>query len=500
MTALARCVMVQGTASGVGKSVVATALCRVLRDAGFRVAPFKAQNMSLNAAVTAAGEEIGRAQAAQAEAAGIDARATMNPILLKPEGESRSQLVVLGRARGSVAAREYWTRRSALWPVVTGALTGLRREFEVVVIEGAGSPAEVNLRRTEIANMRVALASDAAVLLVADISPGGVFAQVLGTLDLLRKRERALVRGVIVNKFRGDRALFSSGVRFLRRASGIPVLGVLPYLDDMPVPSEDSLSLDAPARDGLLDVAVLRYPRVSNFDEFSALAGAGARVRFVKRARDLGVPDLVILPGSKATIPDLEWLRASGLAARVVALVDAGVPVLGICAGFQMLGRELADPAGVEGPAMRVRGLGLLPARTVFAAAKRTVSVRGRVSHGGMFERLAAAEFTGYELHLGATTRDGAPHFAELEVEKEARRVRDGAVSADGRVIGTYVHGLFASAAVREAILVQLAARRGIAFTPRTLVADRYAVLADWFCGAIDTRRLLRAAGLERRG
>lgn len=500
MRPLARCVMVQGTASGVGKSVVATALCRVLHDAGFRVAPFKAQNMSLNAAVTPAGEEIGRAQAAQAEAAGIAPRATMNPILLKPEGDSRSQLVVLGRARGSLAAREYWTRRSALWPVVTKALTELRREFEVVVIEGAGSPAEMNLRRTEIANMRVALASEAAVLLVANIEPGGVFAQVLGTLALLRKRERALVRGVIVNKFRGDPALFAAGVRFLRRASGTPVLGVLPYLDDMPVPSEDSLSLDAPALEGALDVAVVRYPRISNFDDFSALAMAGARVRFVKRPHELGVPDLVILPGSKATIADLEWLRASGLAARVIGLVDAGVPLVGICGGFQMLGRALVDPAGVEGPATRVRGLGVFPARTVFTATKRTVLVRGRIAHGGMFERLAGAEFTGYELHAGATTRDGALHFAELEVEKDPRRVRDGAVSADGRVIGTYVHGLFANAVVRDAILVPLAARRGIAFSPRTLVADRYAALADWFRGAVDTRRLLRAAGLQRRG
>ena len=500
MRPLARCVMVQGTASGVGKSVVATALCRVLRDAGFRVAPFKAQNMSLNAAVTSAGEEIGRAQAAQAEAAGIEPRATMNPILLKPEGESRSQLVVLGRARGSLAAREYWTRRSALWPVVTKALTELRREFDVVVIEGAGSPAEVNLRRTEIANMRVALVSDAAVLLVADIEPGGVFAQVLGTLGLLRPRERALVRGVIVNKFRGDPALFASGVRYLRRVSGTPVLGVLPYLDEMPVPSEDSLSLDLPSRDGPLDVAVVRYPRISNFDDFSALASAGARVRFVRRSHELGVPDLVILPGSKATVADLEWLRATGIAARVIALVDAGVPLVGICGGFQMLGRGLADPDGVEGPATRVRGLGLLPARTVFTVAKRTVIVRGRVAHGGMFERLAGAAFTGYELHVGATTRDGATHFAELVRDGGARRVREGAVSADGRVIGTYLHGLFANAAVRDAILMPLAARRGIAFTPRTIVEDRYAVLADWFRAAVDTQRLLRVAGLQHRG
>jgi adenosylcobyric acid synthase len=492
--------MVQGTASGVGKSVIATALCRVLRDAGYRVAPFKAQNMSLNAAVTPAGEEIGRAQAAQAEAAGVAPRATMNPILLKPEGEGRSQIVVLGRSRGSLAARDYSTRRAELWPVVRDSLRELRREFDVIVIEGAGSPAEVNLRRTELANMRVALAADAAVLLVADIEPGGVFAQVLGTLALLRQRERALVRAVIVNKFRGDPALFASGVRFLRREAGIPVLGVLPYLEDMPVPPEDSLSLDGSPRDGALDAVVVRYPRISNFDDFGPLAEGGVRVRFVRRAQDVGVPDLVILPGTKATIADLEWMRATGIAARVLALADAGVPLLGICGGFQMLGRTLADPGGVEGSATHVRGLGLLPVRTVFVAEKRAVVVRGRVVQGGIFAGLAGAELTGYELHVGDTTREGARHFADLARAPGARRVRDGAVSPDGRVIGTYVHGLFASAAVREAIVARLAARRGIAFAPRTLAADRYAALAEWFRTAVDTRRLMRVAGLGRGG
>jgi len=495
---LAPCVMIQGTASGVGKSVVATALCRVLRDEGYRVAPFKAQNMSLNAAVTSAGEEIGRAQWEQAVAAGLLPRATMNPILLKPESDRRSQLVVLGRARGTVAARDYWSRRRELWPVVSRALRELRREFEVVVIEGAGSPAEPNLRRSELANMRVALACDAAVLLVADIEPGGVFAQILGTLDLLRDRERALVRGIVVNKFRGDPALFARGVRFLRRRSGIPVLGVLPYLPDMPVPPEDSLSLDAPPSSGGVDIAVVRFPRISNFDDVAPLAAAGARVRFVARPGDLGVPDLVLLPGSKSTIADLEWLRAVGLAARIRALVNAGVPVIGICGGFQMLGRELADPDGFDGTRGTVRGLGLLPVRTAFTATKRTVPVRGRILGGGMFGALRGAELEGYEIHVGRTDRDGAAAFAELTRDGRHAPVRDGAVSADGRVLGTYVHGLFSTGAVRDGLLAHLAARRGIAFTSRSLPADPYAPLAKWFRDAVDIRRLLAVTGLRR--
>ncbi len=499
MRPLARCVMVQGTASSVGKSVIATALCRVLRDEGWRVAPFKAQNMSLNAAVTPAGEEIGRAQAAQAEAAGIVPRATMNPILLKPEGDGVSQLVVLGRARGRVRARDYWTRRGDLWPVVAEALRGLRAEFDVVVIEGAGSPAEINLRASDLANMRVALASRAAVLLVADIERGGVFAQILGTLALLRPGERALVRGVLVNKFRGDPALFATGLRALRRRGGVPILGVLPYAEDLLVPPEDSLSLDAAPRAGAIDIAVVRYPRISNFDDFSALAAAGAGVRYVREAAALGVPDLLVLPGSKSTIADLEWLRASGLGARVIALADAGVPIVGVCGGFQMLGRAIVDRSGIDGRSATVRGLGLLPVRTTFASEKRTLTVTGRVRDAGALADVAGSDFAGYELHAGRTHRDGAAPFAEL-VRAGGERALDGAVSADRRVIGTYVHGLFGSERLREGLLRALAKRRGVAFVPRGLPADPYAGVARWFRSSVDVATLLRATGLAARG
>jgi adenosylcobyric acid synthase len=488
--------MVAGTASDVGKSVIATALCRVLREEGWRVAPFKAQNMSLNAAVTPDGREIGRAQAAQADAAGVAPRAAMNPILLKPEGDGRSQLVVMGRARRTVSARGYWTERRALWPVVADALRELRREFEVVVVEGAGSAAEVNLRRTDLANMRVARAADARVLLVGDIERGGVFAQLLGTLALLAPSDRARVRGLLVNRFRGDPSLFDRGVRYLERAARIPVLGVLPYRDGLGVPAEDSLALARSAPRGTVDVAVVRFPRISNFDDLEPLAAAGAAVRYVASAATVGVPDLLVLPGSKATIDDLEWMRSAGIGARVLALADAGVPVLGICGGMQMLGTVLDDPDGVEGPRRRVRGLGLLPVRTRFAARKRTAAVRGKLA--GARELFGdAPAIAGYELHMGRTERDGCAPFATLR-RADGSRALDGAVSPDGRIVGTYVHGLFESADVRRALLGALARRRGLAFTPRPAPDDRYADLSAWFRAAVDVPRLLRTVEVRR--
>lgn len=496
---LARCVMVQGTGSNVGKSVVATALCRVLREEGYRVAPFKAQNMSLNAAVTPDGGEIGRAQLAQAEAAGVPARIEMNPILLKPEGASRSQVVVLGRATTSLGVPGYWSRRAELWPIVLGALRTLRRSFDVVVIEGAGSPAELNLRRHDLVNGRVARAADAAVVLVGDIERGGVFAQLLGTLALLAPAERARVRGLLVNKFRGDRSLFADGVRILERRARVPVLGVLPYRDDLGVAPEDSLALrdgPAPTAQGGLDVAAVRYPHASNVDDLDPLHAAGASVRWVADPARLGVPDLVVLPGSKATVADLEWLRASGLAARLRALADAGVPIVGICGGFQMLGQELADPSHVEGDRVRVRGLGLLPVRTTFTREKRTVPVEGRVLRGWPAEGDRALPLRGYELHLGVTRRCGAAPFAALVRVPTAERVTDGAVSADARVAGTYVHGLFASEALRTALLASLATRRGIAFEPRGVAADPYATVSAWFREAVDVPELLRTCGI----
>ena len=493
MRRLAVCVMVAGTASDVGKSVIATALCRVLAENGVAVAPFKAQNMSLNAAVTVSGGEIGRAQAAQAEAAGIEARVEMNPILLKPEADSRSQVVVLGRATRSLGAREYWDRRRTLWPVVQSALRTLREEFEVIVIEGAGSIAELNLARSDIANLRVARHASARILLVGDIERGGIFAQLLGTLELLG-RDRPRVAGLLVNKFRGDPALFEEGARLLRRRGRLPVLGVLPYRPDLGVPAEDALGLRGTP--GAIDVAAIRLPHVSNFDDLEPLSADGAAVRWVSDPGELGAPDLVVLPGSKTTIADLAWLRTSGIAARLRALVDAGTPLLGICGGLQMLGAELADPAGVEGRVATVRGLGFLPLRTVFTARKTTVRVSGETCGGapGIGRGISLA---GYEIHVGETARgSGCAPFAAIRRAGSSALIDDGAMSADGSVFGTYVHGLFASDTLRTGVLRELARRKGRTFVAATRPADRYAPLSEWFRAAVDVPLLLRTTGL----
>jgi adenosylcobyric acid synthase len=331
--------------------------------------------------------------------------------------------------------------------------------------------------------MRVAAAAQAAVLLVGDIERGGVFAQLLGTLALLPPADRRRMRGLIVNKFRGDPALFTAGVRYLRRASGLPVLGVLPHDRGLDVPEEDSQALErtdnAPAR-GPLDIAVVRYPRIS----------------YVRDAAALGVPDLVVLPGSKTTIADLEWLRDSGIGARIRALADAGVPLLGICGGFQMLGTALRDPAGIEGPARTVRGLGLLPVSTTFRAAKKTVPVHGRLANGGTIVPARDLELRGYELHAGDTRGADVIPFATI-VRPDGRRVADGAVSADGRVAGTYLHGLFENAELRSCILLELARRRGIAAPVGVTAVDRYAHLAVWLRSAIDVPALLETIGVR---
>ena len=477
MTRTAPCVMVVGTSSDVGKSVITTALCRVLTEEGFRVAPFKAMNMSLNAAVTPDGLEIGRAQAVQADAAGIPPRVEMNPLLLKPESGGRSQLIVLGRPAGSYEPTVYWGSPADRWAVVTTSLRTLRREFDVVVIEGAGGAAELNLRRSDVANMRLAVHAHASVILVGDIERGGIFAQLLGTLDLLRPAERRLIRGLLVNKFRGDRGLFASGVEILERRCGLPVLGVMPYSNELGVAAEDEVSLDrfdSGASDGP-DIAVIRYPHISNFDDLEPLDAAGAQVRYVTSADALRVPDLVVLPGSKTTIDDLEWLRTCGIGARLRALADAGVPVLGICGGYQMLGLTLADPKGVEGTPATVRGLGLLEVETVFERAKLAVPVAGH-QIGESFLGAEGRVLRGYELHLGETRRAGARPFAEIHREPSGEHALDGAVSADGRVVGTYVHGLFADARVREALFASLHAKH----RPRPEPEDRFAHLSHW--------------------
>jgi adenosylcobyric acid synthase len=503
----AACLMVQGTASGVGKSLLTAALCRLFARAGWRVAPFKAQNMSLNAAVTHDGGEIGRAQAAQAQAAGVEPTVDMNPILLKPEGDDRSQLVVRGRAVASVSFREYRARQAALAPTVAESLARLRAAYDVVVIEGAGSPAEINLRDADLVNMHVARLADAPVLLVGDIDRGGVFAALVGTLALLAPADRARVAGLVVNRLRGDATLLTPGLQELHALTGVPVLGVVPWIDERLVPAEDSLDLaDTPAGPvvATLDVAVVRLPRIANFDDFEWLADErGVRVRWVSTPAGLADADLVVLPGSKSTMADLAWLRQRGLAEAVVAAAGRGRAVLGVCGGYQMLGRALHDPDGIESPSASAPGLGLLPVETTFAPVKTTQRVRARVvGAAGPFAGARGIDCDAYEIHAGVTraVRDGrtAP-FAIVARGGVAVDELDGASEEEGIVTGTYLHGVLACGAVRRALLSWLAARAGRPVDPtwgtagsRTARWDR---LADVVAASLDVTAIGRLVG-----
>ncbi|WP_309121120.1 cobyric acid synthase [Paenibacillus sp.] len=463
--------MIQGTASDVGKSLIVTALCRILTNDGYRVAPFKSQNMSNNSHVTPDGREIGRAQAVQADACRVPATTDMNPILLKPTGERRAQVVVHGKPLRDYDAIDY---REKYLPTaerfVREALDRLRAARDVVVMEGAGSPAEVNLRDRDIVNMRAAAWGDAPVVLVADIDRGGVFASIVGTMAILRPEERDRVKGFIINKFRGDPALLTDGLDWLEKETGKPVLGVVPMLHDVGLEDEDAASLDNklrtradPARD--LDIAVLRLPRLSNFTDVDALAGEpDASVRYVSRAEELGSPDAIVIPGTKNALMDLAALRERGLDAAVRRYAAAGGRVAGICGGYQMLGLTLNDPHGVESSeaaTRRMEGLGLLPLETTYAREKRTIRVSG--AFAGWPGEAAPAAFElpveGYEIHMGETAfREPVRPLFRFDDGSE-----DGAATEDGRVWGTYVHGIFDNDGFRRAWLNALRGDRGLA-------------------------------------
>jgi adenosylcobyric acid synthase len=496
----ARTLMIQGASSSAGKSLLTAGLCRLFARRGLRVAPFKAQNMSNNAAVCPDGAEIGRAQALQAAAAGFPLCAELNPVLIKPEADARSQVIVMGRPYRTLAAAAYYQHKQALWEQVTAALARLRAACDLVIIEGAGSPAELNLKAGDIVNMAVALHANAPVLLVGDIDRGGIFAQLLGTLWLLEPEERCLVRGLLVNKFRGDPALFVDGVRILEERSGLPVLGVVPYIKDLGLPEEDAVALDGPgAASGdaprIADIAVIRLPVISNFDDFDPLAAEpGVRLRYVHSPAELGHPDAIILPGTKSTVADLEWLRASGLAAAIEAHARCGGALAGICGGFQMLGERIADPEQVESPQAVTPGLGLLPVQTTFAANKATHQAEAVIRcRQGWLAGLDGQPVSGYEIHMGRSEspspwleiqRRGAPQSAAL----------DGAISPDGRIWGCYLHGLFANANLRRAWLASLP--KGPAPAPRPTADPQAALerslerLADELEAALDIGQL----------
>ena len=502
----APCLMVQGTASGVGKSWLATAFCRIFARAGYSVAPFKSQNMALNAAVAADGGEIGRAQAAQAEAAGVDPTVDMNPILLKPETDRHSQVVVRGRVAGTLDFASYHQRAPELLEVIAASLARLRAAHDVVVIEGAGSPAEINLAATEIVNMRVAHLADAAVLLAGDIDRGGVFASLVGTLALLPPEDRERISGFLIHRFRGDRRLLQPGLEMLTARTGVPVLGVVPMITERLVPAEDSLDLErmfAAVDDAVVDIAVVRLPRISNFDDFEPFAHEpGVRVRLARHARELAGADMIVLPGSKTTLADLAWLHESGMADAVRAAAARGCPVFGICGGFQMLGRRVDDPDGVEGIPGALSGLELLPVVTRFGGTKRTVRARAHVrATRGVLANAAGLDIRGYEIHVGTTAHGGDAPFTIVARSGAPADEADGAISADGVVTGTYLHGLFSNDALRGHLLRALAARSGSTpdprwGSPRDLHA-RYDRLADIVAGAVDMPAVAKLVGLR---
>jgi adenosylcobyric acid synthase len=506
----ARTIMVQGTASSVGKSIVATALCRYFQRAGLRVAPFKSQNMALNAFVTPSGGEIGRAQAVQAEAARVIPTVDMNPILLKPEGDARSQVIVLGKRIGSLSAVEYHAKKPELRETVRAALARLRAENDLIVIEGAGSPAEINLKDRDIVNMFVAGIADAPVLLVGDIDRGGVFAAFVGTLELLEPDERARVAAFVINKFRGDVRLLESGLRFLEERTGVPVLGVLPYVQRLRVADEDSVSLDnrrgrahARKQNNELEIAIVRLPRIANYDDFQPLEHEpGVIVRYVEHAAEFEDADLVVLPGTKTTVADLAWLRETGIAKAVVQRAEAGKRVLGICGGCQMLGLRISDPEGIESSVRFAEGLALLALRVHFGPNKETSQVRARATFA---HALASdSDIVGYEIHMGHVERlDGArPAFTIRERRGTTTDEYDGAISPNGMIMGTMIHGLFENPAVRQTLLAELRRARGwSAPSPAdsaTVAVDEYERLADVIRANVNENLLRKIVGENR--
>ena len=488
----AKCIMVQGTMSGAGKSLLCTALCRIFAQDGYKVAPFKSQNMALNSFVTRAGLEMGRAQVVQAQAAGVEPDVRMNPILLKPSSDVGSQVIVNGEVRGDMPARAYFRQKKALIPDILRAYESLAQEYDILVIEGAGSPAEINLKADDIVNMGLAKLVDAPVLLVGDIDRGGVFAQLYGTVALLEADERARICGLIINKFRGDVEILRPGLAMLEEKTHLPVLGVVPYTR-ADIEDEDSLSerLQSSKAVKPLDAAVVRLPHISNFTDFMPLEQHPLLgVRYVQNVRELGSPDLIILPGTKNTVGDLLWLRQCGLEAAVQKLAKRGTPILGVCGGYQMLGRTLDDTFGSEsGRPQTLRGLALLPTDTVFTAEKHRAQVTATAA-----APFAGASLTGYEIHTGRTAVQGSPFCTQADGTPEG--------CVQGAVFGTYLHGLFDSGELTEKLAAYLCRQKGLrpeAAAPVPMEryrAQQFDLLADSVRAALDLPAVYAAMGL----
>ncbi|MDX2265795.1 MAG: cobyric acid synthase [Hyphomicrobiales bacterium] len=481
--------MIQGTGSNVGKSLIVAGLCRAFTRRGLAVRPFKPQNMSNNAAATPDGGEIGRAQALQAHACGVAPSVHMNPVLLKPEAESRSQLILQGRRAGVIRAREFGARKAELLPAVLDSFNRLCAEADLVIVEGAGSPAEVNLRAGDIANMGFAEAADAPVILIGDIDRGGVIASLVGTHMLLPESERARVKAFLINKFRGDVSLFDGGLRVIAERTGWPSLGVVPYFDGAGrLPAEDALDIRGAAREGAFCIVVPVLSRIANFDDLDPLKlEANVSVEFAHPGKPLPRgADLILLPGSKSTIADLAGLRREGWDVDIRAHVRQGGAVVGLCGGYQMLGRTIADPDGIEGAAGVHPGLGLLDVQTVLTAEKRVRPASGREVESGL-------AVSGYEIHLGRTHGPGAARpWLQIEGEPE------GAVSADGRVRGSYLHGVFQADEFRRAFLTRIGVAPDAGLRYGAVVEETLDALADHLEAHMDVDAVLRIAQSRR--
>ena len=474
MTKIAKRVMFQGTSSHVGKSILCTAFCRILTQDGYNTAPFKAQNMALNSYVTRSGGEIGRSTVAQAEAAGADPIVQMNPVLLKPTGNSCSQVILLGQSVGNYSASDYQNKYSQqAWASVKEALAYMETHYDALVIEGAGSPAEVNLKKNDIVNMRIAKECHAPVFLIADIDRGGALASIVGTLMLLDEDERALVKGLIINKFRGDITLLEPALTFLKERTGVPVLGVIPYLDKLGIDDEDSVSLqDMPSDHVMRDIhiAVMQTPKISNFTDFDALNHEpDVNVRFVQQGDMIGHPDLIMLPGSKNTTEDLLYLKRQGYAKEICELAAEGVPVIGICGGYQMLGEKVCDPLHVESENDEVEGLGLLPYETSMHGKKNTYQVLFDCEELPFLDmKFSAKGMRGYEIHMGETTltKEAQSLFHITQRSEAPVNLMDGFINEKHNVFGTYCHGIFDNDEIRRAVINALRRRKGLEDLP----------------------------------
>ncbi len=494
---MAKAIMIQGTMSNVGKSLIAAGLCRIFKQDGYKVAPFKSQNMALNSFITKENLEMGRSQVVQAQSCGIEPSVLMNPILLKPTTDMGSQVIVMGEVIGNMRAMDYFKRKREYIPVIREAYEKLAKEYDIIVIEGAGSPAEVNLKQDDIVNMGMAEIADAPVLLVGDIDRGGVFAQLIGTVLLLEPEEQERIKGLIVNKFRGDKDLLEPGLTFLSEKCGKEVLGVVPYTE-VDIEDEDSLaaSLNRTRAGEKIDISVIRLPKISNFTDFQAFAlEPDVTVRYVTKASEFGSPDMIVLPGTKNTMQDMKWLRESGLEAAILKQEKQGSLLFGICGGYQMLGECIEDLSGAEGYGT-VKGLGVLPVTTCFEKEKTRTRVEGKTAVlSGVWESLSGKKVSGYEIHMGRTTRKEEQPL--LTLSKKA----DGCYN--GRAAGTYLHGIFDGEEFRTALVQLLCERKGLAYHAGETISyaeyreRQFDKLADTLRESLDMKKIYEI--LEKR-